>query len=82
MQHILSFLYDIFNLNNFLISIIAEASVCVFDWKTNLELCCLVMSFTEAALKKMSKDEVIALTLEYQAIQFDPREYFRLEIWF
>ena len=26
------------------------------------------MSLTEAALKKMSKDEVIALTLEYQAI--------------
>ena len=25
------------------------------------------MSLTEAALKKMSKDEVIALTLEYQA---------------
>ena len=24
------------------------------------------MSFTEDALKKMSKDEVIALTLEYQ----------------
>ena len=34
---------------------------------SNLELCCLIMSLTEATLKKMSKDEVIALTLEYQA---------------
>ena len=29
----------------------------------NLELCCLIMSLTEAALKKISKDEVTALTL-------------------
>ena len=27
----------------------------------------LIMSLTEAALKKMSKDEIIVLTLEYQA---------------
>ena len=30
---------------------------------SNLELCCLIMSLTKAALKKMSEDEVIALTV-------------------
>ena len=33
----------------------------------NLELCCLIMSLSEALLKKEGKDEVIVLTLDYQA---------------
>ena len=33
----------------------------------NLELCCLIMSLNEALLKKEGKDEVIVLTLDYQA---------------
>ena len=33
----------------------------------NLELCCLIMSLSEALLKKEGKDEVIVLTLDCQA---------------
>ena len=39
---------------------------------SNFELCFLIRSLSEIALKKISKDEVIALTLEYPAkIQFN-----------
>ena len=34
---------------------------------SNLELCCLIMLLTEVPFKKMSKDEVKSLTLDYQA---------------
>ena len=34
---------------------------------SNLELCCLILLLNEAPLKKVSKDEVVVLTLDYQA---------------
>ena len=34
---------------------------------SNLELCCLILLLNEAPFKKVSKDEVVVLTLDYQA---------------
>ena len=39
--------------------------------ESNLQLRCLTMPLTEAALKKKSKDEIIALILEYR-VKFNP----------